>query len=313
MERVVLAGGSGFLGGVLARKLVERGYGVVVLTRRARGKGGRGDGVREVAWDGRTVGDWARELEGAAAVINLAGKNVNCRYTAAARREILESRVDSVKALAGAMARCGQGPRVFVQCASAAIYGNAGEAELEEGTRPAPPAGEDPFSPNVCQAWELAVHAAEMGATRKVILRIGFVLHAEGGALATLARITRCFLGGRAGSGRQFMSWIHHEDFAEVVLRVVEKPEAFAGTYLAVSPSPTRNGEFMRALRRALHRPWSPPAPVWAIRAACFFMRTEPELALRSRRCYPRRLEREAGFAFAFPTIEGALGDCFSG
>ncbi len=309
MARIVLAGGSGFLGGLLTPALLAAGHEVVILARRPHR---RLDAARELQWDGKILGAWAAALEGAHAVINLAGKNVNCRYTPRARHEILRSRLDSVDALAAAIQKCTSPPKVFVQCASAAIYGNAGEEPLEESVAPHPPQDEDPFSPDVCRAWEAAVQGASLPQTRKIILRIGFVLHAGGGALRTLARITHCFMGGRAGPGTQFMSWLHHEDFTRILLDIVAAPERFQGVYLAVSPSPTRNGDFMRALRHALHRPWSPPAPIWAIRLACLLMRTEPELALRSRRCIPRRLLVEQGFAFRHGSIVPALKSCFA-
>ena len=182
---------------------------------------------------------------------------------------------------------------------------------LDEFTPPAPPPTDDPFSPNVCQAWELAVHAADTPQTRKIILRIGFVLHADHGALATLARLARCFVGGRAGAGTQSLSWLPHADFTQLVADIVAEPAAFSGTYLAVSPTPATNAHFMRELRRVLHRPWAPPAPAWLVRLGCFLMRTEPELALRSRRCYPRRLLDERGFRFRYPTLPEALAACY--
>ncbi|HEU4593848.1 MAG TPA: NAD-dependent epimerase/dehydratase family protein, partial [Pyrinomonadaceae bacterium] len=199
--RVVLAGGSGFLGRTLAEELVRQGREVVVLSRTP----GRGSGlVREVEWDGESVGEWARHLEGAEAVVNLAGRSVNCRYTRANRREIVESRVNSVNAVGQAIRRCAQPPKVLVQAASLAIYGDAGARVCDESARvcdESAPAGRG-FSAETCVRWEEAFDSFELPATKKVLLRIGFALGRDGGALETLARLAKFYLGGTVGGGR---------------------------------------------------------------------------------------------------------------
>jgi uncharacterized protein (TIGR01777 family) len=292
--RIILAGGSGFLGRAIARRLSERGYEPVTLTRSPKGP-------REVKWDGKTVGDWLAEMDGALAVVNLAGKSVNCRYTAENRREIIESRVDSVHAIDSAIARCAHPPSVFVQAGSAAIYGDAGDRICDEDA----PQGSG-FSADVCRQWEAAFSdgARLTPGTRRAMLRITFVL-GSGGALQTLGGLTRWFLGGTVGSGRQYYSWSHIDDLTRMVLWVIENPQA-KGFYNATSPNPVRNRDFMRSLRKALHRPWSPPAPAPLVRLGSWLMGTEPELALKGRRVIPARLLAE-GFAFEFPDLDAAL------
>ncbi|MFL6257966.1 MAG: TIGR01777 family oxidoreductase [Pyrinomonadaceae bacterium] len=297
--RVVLAGGSGFLGRALAEAFAHAGYEPVVLTRRVRKRGAR---VRQVAWDGRTLGAWTRELEGAAAVVNLAGRSVECRHTSKHRREIVESRVDSVETLGRAIAACDEPPQVLVQAASLAIYGDAGRRICVEDA----PAGQG-FPVEVCLRWEQVFNSLELPATRKVLLRIGFVLGRDGGALPKLARLARLCLGGTVGEGHQYVSWLHLRDFCRLVLWCVEREQA-AGVYNATGPCPVTNAEFMCELRCALRRPWSPRMPAWLVRLGAFILRTEPALALEGRRCLPERFVEEH-FKFLYTNLESALAD----
>ena len=294
-RRVVLAGGSGFLGRSLAQVLEARGYEVIILTRSpAPGS------AREVAWDGRTLGDWCARLEGAVAVVNLTGRSVDCRYTPENRREILSSRLDSVRVLGEAIRRCATPPSVSVQAASLAIYGNSGEAVRNESSPP----GEG-FSVDVCHQWEQAFAEQRSPGTRQVLLRIGFALGRDGGALGSLARLARWGLGGTVGSGRQYVSWLHLDDLNTLFLRAIENP-SMQGVYNATGPSPVTNAEFMRTLRHVLRRPWSPPAPAWAVRVGARLLGTEAELALTGRRGLPRRLMAE-GFQFRHTDLSEAL------
>lgn len=295
--RIVLPGGSGFLGQALAAELAARGDEVVILTRRPQIDGGP---IREVAWDGETLSGWAAELEGARAVVNFTGRSVNCRYTPANRQEILDSRLDSVHVLGEAVRRCRQPPPVFVQAASLAIFGDAGDAILDEGS----PLGQG-FSPEVCKAWEAAFDAESLPAVRKVLLRISFVLGKEGGALEPLANLARRFLGGTVGSGRQYVSWIHVDDLNAMFRWAIERSE-IEGMYLATAPTPLTNAEFMYALRRALGRPWSPPIPAWAVKVGARLMGTEAELALAGRRGVPRRFLAQ-GFTFQHTDLQTTL------
>ena len=297
--RVVLAGGSGFLGRALAEAFARAGYEPVVLTRRVSRKGSR---ARQVAWDGRTLGEWARELEGAAAVVNLVGRSVDCRHTPKNKREIIESRINSVETLGRAIQSCAEPPKVLVQAGSLAIYGDAGRRVCGEDA----PAGRG-FPVEVCKLWEGAFDSLELPATRRVLLRIGFVLGRDGGALPTLARLARLYLGGTVGEGHQYISWLHLRDFCRLVLWSVENTNA-EGVYNATGPCPVTNAEFMCELRCALKRPWSPRVPAWLVRLGAFFLRTEPALALEGRRCIPDRLVEEH-FKFLYTNLESALAD----
>lgn len=296
-SRIVLAGGSGFIGRALTARLRAEGHDVVVLTRTARA---RTDGVREVAWDGRSSGPWAKEIDGAAAVINLTGKSVNCRHTNKNRREIVASRVSSVRAVADAISASTAAPLVWVQAGAVGIYGDAGDRICDESA----PHGTD-FMADVCEQWEAAFRAALIADTRRVVLRFGVVLGRDGGALATLARLARWGLGGSAGSGRQYMSWIHLDDLVAVVERSIAQPE-MTGPYNAVSHTAATNAVFMRKLRQTVHRPWSPPAPAVAVKLGAFLVGTEGSLALEGQRCIPRRLD-ESGFAFAHEDLHETL------
>lgn len=297
-SRIVLAGGTGFIGGALARRFRERGHEVVVLTRSSPRR--RGDGVREVQWDGRTVAGWADELAGAQAVINLAGSSINCVHTPENRRRILESRIDSVRALGAALRASALPPPVWVQTGAVGIYGDT-EQRCTESTPPG-----TSFKAEVCVRWEEAFARECPAAVRPVVLRVGVVLGRKGGAYPPLARVARWFLGGTAGGGRQGISWILLEDLEEIFLRAVADP-AMRGSYNACAPEPASNAEFMRTLREVLGRPWAPPAPAWAIKlAAPLLMRTDPSLILEGQYAVPARLVAE-GFRFKAPRLLSAL------
>jgi uncharacterized protein (TIGR01777 family) len=298
-RRIVIAGGSGFIGRALAAEFTTRGFGVVVLTRSPRR---RQDGIREVAWDGVGTGAWVTELEGAAAVINLAGKNLNCRHTPANLREIIASRVDSVRAIAAAMVAAKQPARVWVQASAVGYYGDTGAVACNEEA----PAGRDHLA-EVCRQWEAAFRAERIAATRKVVMRIGFVLGREGGALPVLCGLTRLFLGGAAGSGRQYISWIHLADLTAMFIAAV-MDDGLSGTFNAVGPTAVTNAAFMQALRGVMQRPWSPPAPAQAVKLGAWLLGSEGSLALVSQRCVPQRF-LEAGFAFRFGELAPALRD----
>ena len=296
-KTIVLAGGSGFLGRALARELVATGHTVVILSRSEHPDA---EHVQHRVWDGKNLGDWAEALEGAHAIVNLTGKSVDCRYTDENKREIVASRVNSVHALGLALAAASRPPRVFVQAASLAIYGSPGDTICDEHA----PLAEG-FSPEVCKQWEAAVASLDSPELRKVVLRIGFALGEHGGALGKLAGLTRAYLGGTVGDGRQYISWIHIDDLNAIFHRALFDPR-MSGVYNATGPSPVTNAAFMRDLRAALNRPWSPPTPAWAVRIGARLMGTEPELALGGRRCVPARLQAE-GFAFEHDDLARTL------
>jgi len=234
-KRLVIAGGSGFIGRALAQEFSARHYEIVVLTRAPRS---RTDGVRELAWDGVQTGDWIQALDGAAAVINLAGKNINCPHTPDNLRAITVSRVAAVNALAAAMKKIAQPPRVWVQASATGFYGDTGDQLCDESA----PAGSNALA-DICRQWEAAFrdddasspksnHDEGVATTRKVTLRIGFVLGRAGGALPVLGRLTKWFLGGAVGNGRQFISWIHLADLVQMFVAAVEQ-ENLSGTFNA--------------------------------------------------------------------------------
>ena len=296
--RVVLCGGSGLIGRSLAPTLTAKGYEVCFLTR---GPDQDGPDARRVHWDGRTVGPWASTLDGAHAVINLTGKSIDCVPTRRNRCAILESRVDSVRALQMAVAGLAVPPKVMVQCSAVGYYGDTGTPCDESA-----PAGTG-FLAETCLAWEQAFDSADCRDARKVTLRLGVVLTRRGGALAKLYRLARLFMGGRVGSGEQWVSWVHMVDLGRMFLRALEEPR-MVGLFNAVAPCAVTNATLMEALRRAANRPWSPPAPALAVRFGALLMGSNAEIALTGQRCEPRKL-LEQGFDYRFAEVGQALHD----
>jgi len=299
----VVAGGGGFVGRALCGALLEQGWEVVVLTRSLRE---RDDDVREAEWDGEQVGEWIQHLDGAEAVVNLTGRNINCRHTAENLAEIIGSRVHSVHTLASAIRQHVRlPPRLWVQSSAVGYYGQR-EAEWCDETAVA---GSGRLA-DICRLWEGAFFSVDVPRTRRILFRTGIVLGRDGGALPLLAHYTRWFLGGAAGSGRQYVSWIHHTDLTAMFLRALEYDNYYSGVYNAVAPEPVTNAEFMRTLRRTLYRPWSPPVPAWALKLGARLTNTEATLALEGCRCAPRRF-LESGFRFQFSELGPALKNIF--
>lgn len=298
-KRIVIAGGSGFIGRALTTEFLSREFEVTVLTRSPRQ---RTDRAREVEWDGIHIGTWIAELDGADAVINLAGKTINCPHTPENLRAITESRVNSVNLLAAAIGHVKVPPRAWVQASGVGFYGDTRDRICNEASS----AGADALA-DICRKWEGAFVAANLSQTRKVALRIGMVLGRDGGALPMLSRMTRWFLGGAAGSGRQYISWIHIADLVAMFAAAVLDGKV-SGMFNAVAPKPVTNAQFMRELRHALRRPWSPPAPAFAVKLGARLMGSEGSLALISQRCVPKRF-RETGFQFQFADVASALNN----
>ncbi len=298
-EKIILAGGSGFLGQSLAEHFVARGCEVVVLSRRPAPDQSQ---IRRALWDAKGPGDWVRELDGAHAVINLTGRSVDCRYNAANRQEILHSRLDATRVLGEAIHGCAKRPAVWLNAASATIYadtrGDTPANDEEQGV-----IGEG-FSVDVCRAWEKTFWDAEVPGLRKVLMRIAIVL-GEAGAMGPMKRMARLGLGGKMGSGEQFMSWLHVDDFVRMVDFLIENQGA-RGTYNLASPFPVSNRVFMRSLRAALGRPLGLPSPGWLLKLGARFIRTETELILKSRKVAPKRFE-DAGFSWKYPRVDQAL------
>lgn len=302
-KRIVVAGGSGFIGRALTNAFSARGFEVIVLTRSPRQ---RPDGVKEVDWNGVDVGPWSGFIDGAEAVINLAGKSINCPHTPENLKAVTASRVNSVQAIAAAVRQVKTPPRTWVQASAVGFYGDTHDRVCDESA----PAGNDALA-EVCRQWEGVFTAVDLPQTRRVTLRIGFVLGANGGALPVLARMTKWFLGGAAGSGRQYVSWIHISDLAGMVVAAMTD-ETLSGTFNAAGPEAVTNARFMRELRHALHRPWSPPAPGFAVKLGARLMGSDSCLALVSQRCSPRRF-LEAGFRFEFPDLKSAFANLYPG
>jgi uncharacterized protein (TIGR01777 family) len=308
--KIILPGGSGQVGTILARALHAEGHDVVVLSRSPRGGGAP---WRTVVGDARTPGTWAKELDGADVVINLAGRNVNCRYTAANRREIMDSRTESVRAVGEAIARAARPPRVWLQASTATIYSHRYDAPNDDvtgiigGHEPGAPDTWN-FSIDVATAWEKAANDAVTPRTRKVLLRSAMAMSPDrGGVFDVLLGLVRRGLGGKSGDGRQYVSWIHERDFVRAVQFLIDRDDV-AGAVNLAAPTPLPNADFMRTLREAWGSRIGLPAARWMLEVGTFLMRTESELVLKSRRVVPRRLT-DAGFTFDFPTWPEAARD----
>ena len=306
--KIVIPGGSGQVGTILARAFVKDGHEVVVLSRSAQ----KAD-WRVMEWDAETLGNWAKEFENADVVINLAGRSVNCRYTDENRRQIIESRVRSTKVVGAAIEKAANPPRVWLQASTATIYAHRFDAPNDEitgiigGNEPDAPDTWN-FSIDVAKAWEQAANEANTPLTRKVLLRSAMTMSADkNGIFDVLLGLVRRGLGGTSGSGRQYLSWIHHQDFTKAVRFLIEREELSGAVNLA-APEPLPNAEFMRVLREAWGTRIGLPATELMLAVGAFFMQTETELVLKSRRVVPTRL-LEAGFEFDFPTWRIAAED----
>ncbi len=306
--KIIIPGGAGQVGTVLARAMHADGHDVCVLSRSPSTAP-----WRTVAWDGRTPGPWIDELEGADVVINLAGRSVNCRYGARNRQVIMESRIESTRAIGRAIARCARPPRVWLQASTATIYAHRYDAANDEATGII--GGSEPnapdtwrFSIDVAKAWEQTASEAITPHTRKVLMRSAMTMSPDlGGIFDTLLGLVRWGLGGTCGDGRQYVSWIHERDFIRAVYWLIER-QAFSGPVNLSSPNPLPNIEFMQALRQAWGVRTGLPAAVWMLEIGAVLLRTESELILKSRRVVPRRL-LESGFAFDFPCWQDAASD----
>ena len=299
-EKIVITGGSGFLGKSLARHLSSKGYKVIIVSRHSPADPGP---WTHKNWDGINNDDWSKELEGASAVVNLAGRSVDCRKTPKNCAEILDSRVNSVNALGEALEALSSPPKVWIQMSTAHIYGDPPTELCTEDS----PLGEG-LAPKVGEAWEKAYKEHAPNSVRQVILRTSFVIGNSGGAFPKLKALAKYGLGGKAGNGKQGISWIHEKDMNELMQQCIEDNK-YNGTYIATAPEPVSYATFMASLRRALRSPVGLPAPAWLIRlGAKLILRTDPELILLGRYCKSTRLEEE-GFRFKFPDINEALED----
>lgn len=295
MGKVVIAGGTGFLGNFLSARFRERGDAVVIISR----QGGH------VRWgDGKGI---TNALNGADLVINLAGRSVDCRYNEKNKHAILHSRVATTRALGNAIAACEQPPGLWINSSTATIYRHAEDRPMTEAD------GEigDGFSVEVARQWEKAFFHFQLPGTRQVALRMAIVLGPEGGVLRPLKRLVRLGLGGKQGKGTQVFSWIHIEDLYRTILFIIGHP-ALDGVVNCSSPHPVPNAILMQALRKALGVNAGLPAPEWLLRMGAVLIRTETELVLKSRWVLPHRL-LQAGFVFTYPTLASALAALTAG
>ena len=305
--KLILAGGSGFLGGELAKQFTTLGWEVVVLTRSPKSQA---NDAREVAWDAATLGEWSHELDGATAVVNLTGRSVDCRYTTKNRREIMDSRVNSTRVVGQAIARCKTPPRVWLNSSTATLYQHTFGTPHDESSREMDSAtdAKDAFSVEVAQAWERALDEAKTPHTRKVALRTSMVLGlGHNSVFPVLRRLTKFGLGGRQGSGKQFVSWIHVEDFCRAIEWIIAHEE-LSGPINQCAPNPLPNVEMMKQFREVCRIPIGLPATEWMLEIGAFFLRTETELIFKSRRVVPGKL-LASGFEFRFPTFREAIQD----
>ncbi len=306
--KVVIAGGTGQVGSILSRALHARGDEVVVLSRHPTAAP-----WRVVVWDAASAGDWTAELNGADVLINLAGRSVNCRYTPANRHAIKQSRLDSTRALGEAIKRSDRPPRLWLQSSTATIYAHRYDAPNDEadgiigGTEPGVP-DTWRFSIDVATSWERAADQFLLPATRLVKLRSAMIMSPDaGGVFDTLLGLVRRGLGGQSGNGRQFVSWIHDDDFLRVVDWLIAR-EHLSGAINVAAPNPLPNAEFMRELRRAWGTRVGLPAAEWMLAVGAVVLKTETELVLKSRRVVPGALLAD-GFAFTHAQWADAAAD----
>lgn len=298
MKKLIIAGGTGFLGKVLVDHFKSKVDEIIVFSRKASQEQ---NNVRFVIWDAQNLGPWQSELENADVLINLTGKSVDCRYNAANKAEILRSRIDSTRVLNQAVLACENPPKHFINSSTATIYQHSLHKPNDENGI----IGSD-FSMNVAKAWEAAFFETDTPHTRKTAIRTSIILGKEGGAFIPLAKITKMGLGGKQGSGNQMISWMHELDYARAVAFIIEKK--LDGVVNVTAPHSVKNHEFMEEMRRRLQVRFGLNSPRFLLELGAVFMRTETELLLKSRFVMPRRL-LNAGFTFEYPSIDKALNN----
>jgi len=306
--KVVIPGGSGQVGQLLARHFIAQNHEVVILCRGAEVPAGR-----TVSWDGRTLGTWANEIDGADVVINLAGRTVNCRYTKENLQQMMDSRVDSTKIVGQAIEKAASPPKLWLQMSTATIYAHRFDAPNDEATgiiggNESDVPGYWGYSVEIAKNWEKTLDEANTPSTRKVALRTSMVMSPDReGIFDVMSRLVRFGLSGSAAGGKQFVSWIHDRDFIRAIDYLITH-EDMDGAINIASPGPLPYNDFMRAMRDAWGMPVGLPAMKWMLEIGAWVMRTDTELVLKSRRVVPGRLV-ENGFTFDFPQWSEAVKD----
>lgn len=305
--RVIITGGTGLIGKKIAEAIVKDGHEVVILTRNPEKAKALPSGTRAVKWDGQTGDGWVNEADGAGVIINLAGESIvgngllPSRWTSARKHKILESRVNAGKAIADAITRAPSKPNVVVQASAVGYYG--AQPDMTVPLTEASPAGSD-FLAQVCVAWEASSQAVEALGVRRVIIRTGLPLTFSGGVLPKLALPFQFFAGGRMGSGKQPMPWLHIDDHVKAIRFLIETPTT-SGAYNLSAPNPVSNAEFAKTLAKVIGRPALIPTPAAALKLALGEELAEA-LLLKGQNAVPQRLQ-EAGFEFDHPQLEEAL------
>ncbi|SCG68160.1 TIGR01777 family oxidoreductase [Micromonospora humi] len=307
--KIVIPGGTGQVGTILDRAFTSAGHDVVLLTRSP-------EGGRQVRWDGRTLDSWAEQISGSDVVVNLAGRSVSCRYTASNLEAMMNSRVESTRVVGEAIARAARPPKVWMQMSTATIYAHRFDEANDEhdgltgGDEPGVP-GYWAYSVEIARNWEAAQQQAATPHTRKVALRAAMVMSPDhGGVFDVLSRLARLGLGGPVAGGRQYVSWIHDQDFVRAVRFLIDRDDLTGPVNLA-APGPLPQREFMRELRSAWRVPVGLPATRWMAEVGAFAIRSDTELLLKSRRVVPGRLT-DAGFTFTHPHWRAAAVDLAS-
>ncbi|MEM7052695.1 MAG: TIGR01777 family oxidoreductase [Acidobacteriota bacterium] len=303
-KKLIVTGGSGLIGRALTADLTARGWQVVILSRRPERVRGLPAGARAVGWDGRSADGWKEEVDGADGIVHLAGENVaDGRWTAAKKRRLRDSRIESSRAVMAAVEAVETKPSFLLQSSAVGFYGDSGEVEIDETSPPG-----DDFLADLSVEWEATTAAAEDLGVRRAILRTGIVLARDGGALPKMALPYKLGFGGPVGSGRQYVPWIHLADEVAAIRFLIEHPTA-SGPFNLTAPSPVTNAELGATLARVLRRPNLVPAPAFALRAVFGEM---ARLLLGGQKAFPRALEG-LGFEFQFGDLESALRDLLKG
>jgi len=296
---IIIAAANGFIGKTLINYL-SSSYRIIALVRKPKQST---ENVRFLIWDGKTVGDWSHEFEGALAVINLAGKSVNCRYNEKNKAAIFASRLESTSVIGEAINLCTNKPKVWINAASATIYAHS---EKHPNTEENGTIGAG-FSVEVCQQWEACFKSYKQTAVRQIILRTAIVLGKDGGVIVPFKRLAKLGFGGKMGNGKQIFSWIHEEDVCRVVKFFIENGQT-EGIYNLSAPNPVTNAQFMKTLRKTLHIPFGIPQPKGLLRLGALLIGTETELIFKSRFVLPERLLK-AGFEFRCKTIDECMNN----
>lgn len=299
-QKIILAGGNGYLGTVLSEYYRDLADEIIILSRKPKAANRN---IKTAVWDGCTEGDWITALDGADMLVNLCGKNVNCRYTKANREEIINSRVIPTKLLGKVIEKMPNPPKLWINLSSATIYRHAEDRPQDEINGDIGYG----FSIDVCQRWEEAFYDSNTPQTRKIALRMGIVLGMADSAFPRLLNLVKFGLGGRLGDGKQYLNWVHEQDAARCTEFLLQHTE-LDGNINCTAPVPVQNAQFMATLRKAWGIPFGLPTSAWLLGIGMAIAGSEPELVLKSRWVVPKRL-LDAGYKFLFGEAEQAIKD----